>query len=78
MPGLSKLVSCVGLQTPWEWCALLGSCCNAIELLWYSQELQPWFKWLLYDALFTLAVQWLGGRSRPAARVFTAVGWLGA
>jgi len=38
-------------------------------------ELGPWIKWIIYDALLTLVIGWLVHRLEFLRPVFEAVGW---
>jgi hypothetical protein len=40
------------------------------------QEFQPWLKWLLYDALFTLVLRAVAGKSDRLRTWFELVGWV--
>ena len=40
------------------------------------QEIQPWLKWLLYDALFTLVVRSVANKSVRLQSLFELVGWV--
>ena len=49
---------------------------HACTALPYSQELSPWLKWLLFDAILTLLVRAVSEKSSRLRSLFEALGWL--
>lgn len=41
-----------------------------------SQDFQPWLKWLVFDAVFTLLITVLVKRAEFTRPLFTLIGWL--
>ena len=53
------------------------SCHHSASPLWASaQEFEPWFKWMIMDAILALLLNITVHRVRGLRPVFLAIGWL--
>jgi hypothetical protein len=42
----------------------------------FGQEFEPWLKWVIMDALLSLAISILTRHAKHLKPIFNAIGWL--
>lgn len=49
---------------------------NVLNAPFLVQEFEPWFKWVIMDAVLALAISLIAKRVKSLRPVFRAIGWL--